>query len=94
MYWYIYKLTALCVRTRNVRANVSRTIYTYKHRPICVCVGGGGGGGGGAGRWKIGAHLCIPGPCDMSCYQSHIDHNVHMSVHHGKYFAHVQTCDT
>ena len=24
VYWYIYKLTALCVRTRNVRANVSR----------------------------------------------------------------------
>ena len=73
--------------------------YTYKHCThsiyiyIYMWVGGGTGGGGG-GRWKRGAKLCIPGPCDMSCYQSHIDHSVHMSVHHGKYFAHVQTCDT
>ena len=39
-------------------------------------------------------NLCISGPCNMAFYHGHIDHSVHVSVYHGRYFAHVQTCDT
>ena len=51
MYWYIYRLTALCVRTRNVRANVSRRHIHTNIAPIVydidLGVGMRGVGGGG-----------------------------------------------